>query len=1657
MSSSCPPQLHLELPPSTTSFKRSFDQFGFDLDSPQPPDTAGPSASPANGNGNDRTKRARSASSAASVASSSSSTLASAMSADSAPAIAPAVAIARQPPRLPTPDIQDIDMPDYAPAPAPAAAPAAQPDGPYRLSLERFNAFDTQIAALRTAHGPGPSPRSTPPRSTPPPVLPPLDLAPAGPTHPAPLLSHASPSRARARETRDLDLDDTARGERPRCRVCAPADADADLDAAADADAEWDRSPRGGAPWAFWPPAEERGEGDEREEGAAAAAAADEEEEEEVQGVLAQHGSGEIWSSPVPPTLGALRSPSPLFRHLGDLDPAPPPPPAPRRREHEHEHEHEHDAPPPRLPPIGEQVLARAWDVPVEEMLDDVWSRFPRDRTVQQPAQAQQRPVSRERERTPAEDVSASATGSVSEVASPDPAPAPAFVAWLDQPWVFRGPAPEQEPPPSRRSVGAQGGAASDSASAHASSSASASHASHAPADPAPAPAQAPSVLDTYAASRLQALHGIGTALEGIGQVLRESELGLVSVPYLREGAGGAGGGEGRSGERTSAWRAVSGASAEGGRQRARAPLGLAVQRDYIELDWPIPGVDAGSLLREVEDQNEDGTVRERERERVARRLPTTPLETLLPESASESETESLRGVARRGHGHARGSSAATASLERLRQRAVALQAAVRGMGERWPEAGREEQGEEDRSASPPHVLARLAEPVEVFLSPWGEFCFFAWGGSGLMVCAENPAASSGRDRDRDRALPTNAAMLFDDGPSAPASFASESQGAADRAFVSGWRSVDPVIPRVREAPSRSPEREREVERERARLNERPWLRPPRASSGAGASALFPGTSLSALRARPYAGQAGTHAHPAPLGSAGAGPAESAADAQRRIARLGLIQMQRQRAGGGRTPAAESLFASASPAPAPALGSGSAPSAFGARPLPPRPRGFESFPPRSSSPDRNSYRARLAEQRARFDGIAPREGDETASLYSAAMDTLELVGARAERGVRGEGAERGSGSGMPGPGPGLRFVRRAYERAGGEMESGDAALFAATTTTRATTPPPPPVQGARRSRFPALDNLDRTIREEFLAVPALPSPGLEFEFASAVSASASASAAGGSGASEEEPHSDHRGFAARASHAATARRSPSPVLRRFDFDRSPTRRASPPYFDPEAFPPGPFRNTIQSFWSARNGRVGAGGHRSRVSSTREAQAQAQSARVTPPSLPPLAFEEEHRAQRPAGRAGGDFALYRSEIDETATAHLRAFLHRNPLPQPERPPTPQRFAEVLHQFDSPLDVLDRILIPQNNSTQSISSSAESSSDDRSNMFDATPDWLDGDNVSTRRHPTSSYRPPWRPLHAPRVAPNPPSDIHTLLNRLPRTEAIRRETSRRPPPVRASDDGFHHAIEALRTQYDASREPRTRASASASPWGILEQSQGSGFARRTNTGGEQANGELSAAAAAQRRRRHALPVRPDPFPAFPMMDIDDDVIDTATLLQDRARFLSRRVRGPGGEAPVFPRRIPTLMRSSNGIRRGRPLGDYIPDEDWNSDYESLLSLAAQLGEVKPRSTPAEVIDSMETGLYKDWKTTDSDHRCPICLDDVLLLVLFVVRPSSVLRAERLPTKLVQAKEEVPETGPRLVAGAKVKAKAQVLLAAQTAYHRFEGIGVSSEWIP
>ncbi|KAL0581283.1 hypothetical protein V5O48_000766 [Marasmius crinis-equi] len=214
MSSSYPPQLHLTLPANTTSFKRSFDQFGFDLESPVGTAEAGGSGSGSNGAGasssrNERNKRPRSASSLSDGddSLSSGSTFASGSSdtsisesnepdavGTSAVTLSPnrpvtshiLGAMPFEPPRLPTPDIQDIEMPDYplnddgdeeddsaersSASDSPAEDLTVSSEQSYMSSFQRLDDFDSQPFALLSSRAPVPRP------PTPPPTLPPLSL-----------------------------------------------------------------------------------------------------------------------------------------------------------------------------------------------------------------------------------------------------------------------------------------------------------------------------------------------------------------------------------------------------------------------------------------------------------------------------------------------------------------------------------------------------------------------------------------------------------------------------------------------------------------------------------------------------------------------------------------------------------------------------------------------------------------------------------------------------------------------------------------------------------------------------------------------------------------------------------------------------------------------------------------------------------------------------------------------------------------------------------------------------------------------------------------------------------------------------------------------------------------------------------------------------------------------------------------------------------------------------------------------------------------------------------------------------------------------------------------------------------------------------------------
>jgi hypothetical protein len=195
MSSNCPPQLQLSLQTNTTSFKRSFEQFGFDLESPGDATDAGGSGG---NNGHDRNKRARSASSFSedsdSTDSSHLSTIASGSTGSSPsrhgdandPSTSSIAVLgaslsthsALEPPRLPTPDIQDIEMPDYpvdnSESFADSLAPhVPDPEDRYRLPMDHYNPFRIETDLRRPQSSSSLVPRSP----AAPPVLPPLYIS----------------------------------------------------------------------------------------------------------------------------------------------------------------------------------------------------------------------------------------------------------------------------------------------------------------------------------------------------------------------------------------------------------------------------------------------------------------------------------------------------------------------------------------------------------------------------------------------------------------------------------------------------------------------------------------------------------------------------------------------------------------------------------------------------------------------------------------------------------------------------------------------------------------------------------------------------------------------------------------------------------------------------------------------------------------------------------------------------------------------------------------------------------------------------------------------------------------------------------------------------------------------------------------------------------------------------------------------------------------------------------------------------------------------------------------------------------------------------------------------------------------------------------------
>ncbi|KAF5381678.1 hypothetical protein D9615_005573 [Tricholomella constricta] len=1466
MSSSCPPQLHLELPPNTTSFKRSFDQFGFDLESPLGgSDGAGASGS----DGNDRNKRARSASSFSdddvSIGGSQSLTLASGSSSmsdaahgrtggsqsalgASRPVItagAPLLSLnlersSLEPPRLPTPEIQDIDMADYplveaeddgepVTAPSISSAPiiSSQADESYRISLERFNAFDTQISALRQSRSP-----SVPRSPTPPPVLPPLELlgeeTPINTNNISFLHPPARPSPPLPNSLYGFGL---PRSQRPHSRTAGRDEVERSTTSrySSQSDEVWDRTSQDMRPpgisdyqpiWSDWHAAEELENDDGQDEAAPSP------------GLFMVRND-----SPVP-AIGALRSPSPLFDDLEELQR----PPSARTT----------NTTPPTLPPI--QDHNEAWADSLETLRSFSFGGS-RSETSARPTQLSRISIPTSdspslRDRT-AENRSSNSTAGPSTISDNNtqthtlPSPfSRDLEGWLDDdsssPSWF--PRPSREESTSSQSHRNTNNNLSSSSSGNNGASSSSS------------------VLDSYTASRLEALHGLGEALQGIGRVLQESEISL--RPFL---------------DTSTSVESSSSSSSHEDAMRYSFRHNLSDGRRPYTSNTNVP----------EDEEPRDSSVVPR-RLRLSAPSPPSPLENHMhPWLIERSRDESPPPV---------NEASPRMSLNEYR---------FRDLHSRYTPADRTRRhGSDDIMSS---SWFNATDEVAVTSSE-----------------TDHPSAASPESPVRPSSVNTSPWASWSD---------------------SNTQAGDSTAPDTYSPTLRYPERTSSGEGDSQSIWER-YLRHqgPSRSIDAGlsgvrhnvgefssSSSAVPPTyvstpSLLRLRSRPYVSHASTHTHshshsiyhsrPAPRPREAAFAfSESAADSRRRIARLGMIQMQRQMS--SRTPPVET--SRGAPPPRPPVAPRWALSGEWRQRQPFRPSAF--MPSRANSDHGFENREPHMQEGHLRSNVDDNDEYGASSLLSNFTD-----------GGRGR-TERVNE--RLGPRPGRLSPTRSGNSTTPASESHsldiDHRMLRAALLRDF---------GPNRTMLrPREPSPDREHYRGYLPIPSLPSPDLDgvFEF--------TAPPATDNRELEQQRPSGTLGRVP----SSLMRQTPSPPSRepdRVQRDRSPTRRLRTvrPPLNPESFAPGPFRNTIQRFYDANLARERFG--------LSQSQTQPQTA-YTAPSIPPLPFE-----------ADSTLPTYQQEsiLDAQFQAYVRGYPASEEETNETSPPS------------SPYSTGRR----------------------------GPPD-----DTFTRR-PPQTHRPSWsmsgffrptRPANSTStsVAQSRPSDLHNFLSRRPRMEASRLDESENPRPstTRGDEEGFNHALEVLRhdglsvprsqeliNRYhrERQREPRPFVTP-ASPWGIIEQ--GGVHPRRTSTEATNTNDTPSVRSLRRRMRRQPA----DPFSTE--SDVADDIRADATSVfpqdAEHARFLrARRFRRPELDlGPVFPSDVHEFIRV--GARRGRALGDYMRDEDFDESYESLLSLAASLGEAKPRCTPDGVISSLETGLFKDWKTADSDHRCPICLDD------------------------------------------------------------------------
>jgi len=118
-----------------------------------------------------------------------------------------------------------------------------------------------------------------------------------------------------------------------------------------------------------------------------------------------------------------------------------------------------------------------------------------------------------------------------------------------------------------------------------------------------------------------------------------------------------------------------------------------------------------------------------------------------------------------------------------------------------------------------------------------------------------------------------------------------------------------------------------------------------------------------------------------------------------------------------------------------------------------------------------------------------------------------------------------------------------------------------------------------------------------------------------------------------------------------------------------------------------------------------------------------------------------------------------------------------------------------------------------------------------------------------------------------------------------------------------------------------------------------------------------------------------------------------------LSRRQSLASSSLASPTSQAPLptSPSRFKRVIKRISSFRifpnRGSssqsyqwPIvdTDYMYDDDIDVSYEGLLSLAARIGDAKPRNLPSEYKATLPRSIYRECTQAQIESQCAICLD-------------------------------------------------------------------------